>query len=139
PATVIGAKTCDNGRSTNSSDEFVAALVDIMLLQIVGEQHFSQLAVDHMSNTQTLQGHQHPPSIRHQLAWCDLIVSQTSLISLRIRNLIPSLSMRSYTVTQLGTTQSTLLWVVGTRISTLRGILYMYLHSFTSSVFTLEF
>ena len=57
PAMVVGMKACDNGRSTNSSDEFVVALVDIMLPQIVGEHNFSQLAVDPLSNTQTLQEH----------------------------------------------------------------------------------
>ena len=37
PATVVGAETCDDWCSTNSCDQFIAALVDIVLLQIVRE------------------------------------------------------------------------------------------------------
>ena len=50
PAAVVGTKAGDNRGSTYPSYQLIPPLVYIVLLQIIGEQHLSKLAVDPVSN-----------------------------------------------------------------------------------------
>ena len=59
---------------THLGDHLVSPLVLVVFLQIIQEEDLPYLALDPMSNTQALQGHQHPSCVRHQLTWCDLVM-----------------------------------------------------------------